>query len=151
MAALVGGVWRGLAGLVLMAGAAVPSVGQMMAPAQMRVALEATGHQWVAFRNWQGRQLIYFTHLVAWKCAIREVRYVINGQGLSERFPLPACNPQNPFLVDAEKDRIFLSFAPGAVREIGIRLVYGDGTESEVRRFAPCKDAGDSACVVALK
>jgi hypothetical protein len=122
-----------------------------MAPAQMRAALEATAHQWIAFRNWQGRQLVYFTHLVAWKCAIDEIRYVVNGRGLSERFPLPACNPQDPFRVDAEKDTIFLSFAPGEVSEISIRLVYGDGTESEVRRFAPCERAGDSACAVALK
>lgn len=150
-------VQRAMAGLAIAMGAltaaafAARAQQPMMAPAQMRAALEATGHQWIAFRNWQGRQLVYFTHLVAWKCAIGEVRYVINGRGLSETFPLPACNRQNPFVVDAEKDRIFLSFAPGEVTEIGIQLTYGDGTSSAVRRFAPCDAAGDSACAVALK
>lgn len=152
MAVPGGGIGRALTVLALAAGAVPPAaLGQMMAPAQMRAALEATGRQWVAFRNWQGRQLIYFTHLVAWKCAIKEVRYAVDGQDPAELFPLPACDPQNPFLVNGESDTILLSFAPGEVEEISIQLVYGDGTSSAVRRFAPCEDAGDSACVVALQ
>lgn len=125
--------------------------GAMMAPAQMRAALEATAGQWLAFRNWDGKQLVYFTHLVSWKCGIAEVRYQVNGQGGAEHFPLPACDPQMPFNVDAEKDAIYLTFAAGTVREITVQLTYADGSESAVRAFAPCDNAGDSACAVAVR
>ena len=55
---------------------------------------------WAAFRNYDGRQWIYFTHLVTYRCGLEEIRYSVNSMALDETFPLPPCDPQNPNAID---------------------------------------------------
>ena len=43
-------------------------------------------------REFDGQDLVYFTHLVSWRCGLYEVQYRING-GPVEVFPIPECPP----------------------------------------------------------
>jgi Caspase domain len=41
--------------------------------------LEELWTAWIDFRDWNGAMLVYFSHLVTYRCAIHEVRYGYNG------------------------------------------------------------------------
>ena len=124
---------------------------QMPPPAQLKMMAEAAKAQWVAFRNWDGRQWIYFTIPVTYHCGLTEIRYSLNGTDLTERWPVPECNAQMPFNVDPEKDQIYLALAPGAVSSVSLQLVYADGTESAVRTYSPCDNVGEATCGVLVE
>ena len=145
-------VFRRLAALILLSAgtlvAAIPAPAQTPPLAQLKVMAEAAKGQWVAFRNWDGKQLIYFTIVVTYHCGLAEIRYSLNGAGLGERWPVPACNPQMPFNVDAQKDKIYLALEPGSVSAVSLQLVYADGTQSPVRTYHPCENAGEATCGV---
>ena len=44
---------------------------------------------WIAFRNYSGRQFIYFSNLLAYRCGLTEIRYSVNSDALDRVFPLP--------------------------------------------------------------
>lgn len=115
---------------------------------QEKQILPLTKANWVAFRNYDGKQWIYFTHLVAYRCGLSEVRYSIGSGALDRTFPLPPCDPEQPHAVDAVEHPPYVTLPPGTAEEIAVQVVYTDGEESEAYRFAPCENAGDSACAV---
>jgi len=64
--------------------------------------LPMTGANWIAFRNYDGRQLVYFTHLVVYRCGLSEIRYSIDSDALDQRFSTPPCDPQRPNEIPAD-------------------------------------------------
>ena len=137
--------------VILSAGALATPIAakaQMPPPAQFKMMAEAAKAQWIAFRNWDGKQLIYFTIPVTYHCGLSEIRYSLNGDDLAERWPVPACNAQMPFNIDAEKDKLYLELDPGAVSAVSLQLVYADGSESPVRTYKPCDNVGEATCGV---
>lgn len=54
--------------------------------------LPMTRANWIAFRNFDGRQLVYFTHLVVYRCGLSEIRYSINSDALDQRFSTARCD-----------------------------------------------------------
>ncbi len=149
-AGLTNTISRRFAGLLLIiAGTlAVPAAAkaQMPPPEQLKGMVEASKDRWVAFRNWNGRQWIYLTIPLTYHCGIKEMRYSLNGTDLAERWPVPDCNPQMPFNIDREKAQVYRAFDPGTVGSVSLQLVYTDGTESAVRTYKPCENAGETTC-----
>jgi len=113
--------------------------------------LPMTKDSWVAFRDYDGRQFIYFTQLLVYRCGLAEIRFSIDGDDLAERFPLPPCDPERPNEIDAEKYPPYLTLPLGSASEIAVQVVYSDGEESEVHRYVPCENAGDSTCTVLVE
>ncbi|MFV2035821.1 MAG: hypothetical protein ACC631_12080 [Halocynthiibacter sp.] len=103
---------------------------------------------WISFRNYNGRQLIYFTMLQTYRCGLREIRYSLNSEDLDRRFALPPCDPQRPNAIDAEKYPPYISLPMGAVQSAAVQVTFADGSASAVARFTPCDTPGDSACAV---
>lgn len=103
---------------------------------------------WVAFRNYGGQQLVYFTPLVTLHCGINEVRYSINTPALDAVFPLPDCHPALPFSLppDAGLEAIALSLPPGTAELVAVQITYTDGSQSDVLVFEPCDAVGDATC-----
>jgi len=106
-----------------------------MEPAQIKQILNMTRSNWISFRNFNGRQLIYFTHLETYTCGIKEVHYSINSNALDKTWTLQPCNPQKPGVV--EKERIWLSFPLNSVKSAAVQLTFADGSKSEMARFTP--------------
>jgi len=106
---------------------------QGMPPEQIKQILDVTKTSWVSFRDWQGQQLIYFTHLEAWKCGIDYVFYGLNGGPLDQIWELDACNPDNPNAV--LKDKPYIELPAGSTQSISVQLIYPDGTKSPVETF----------------
>ncbi len=108
---------------------------------------------WVQFRNFNGRQLVYFTPLQTLHCRLSEIRYSLNTRALDRRFPVLGCNPQLPLSVpsDVSPDHLYLSLAPGSVESATVQVIWEDGTVSETRTYKPCKDVGEATCAVAAE
>ena len=112
--------------------------------------LPLTKANWLAFRNYNGQQLVYFTHLVVYRCGLSEIRYSINSDALDQRFELTACDPQRPNEVPAD-ELPYLSLPLGSAQTISVQVVYSDGEATETLRFEPCDIADEGTCAVLLE
>lgn len=115
-------------------------------PALAKTALEATKRNWVAFRNYNGRQLVYFTHLVTWHCAMTSIRYSYNGADDWKSWPVPACNEDVPYAVNPETDKLYETFKLGSIETVAVEITLSDGQVLPVRAFKPCNVPGDTTC-----
>jgi hypothetical protein len=94
------------------------------------IALTKNG--WVSFRDYDGKLLVYFTHLLSTRCALREVTYGVNSESTPSVFEVPECNAKDPFSVPDTK--IFIE-VPKNSRYLTVQLTFKDGTKSEAIRF----------------
>ncbi|MBP1873118.1 hypothetical protein J2Z19_002833 [Ensifer adhaerens] len=103
---------------------------------------------WIQFRNYDDRQLIYFTALQTMHCRLSEIRYSINSDALDKRFPLAKCNPQIPFNLPADEtaDYVYISLAANEAKTLTIQAVWDDGAGSEIVVYKPCDNVGDATC-----
>lgn len=103
---------------------------------------------WIQFRDFAGRQLVYFTPLQTMHCRLSEVRYSINSDALDRRLPLAKCDPQLPFNLPADDtaDYIYISLKPGEAETIAVQAVWDDGSGSEIVVYKPCENAGEATC-----
>ena len=101
-----------------------------MSPNQMKQVLNMTQSNWVSFRDFNGKQLIYFTHLESYTCGIKEVRYSINSDDLDKVWELQPCDTKNPMAVT--KDIIYLAMPRGTAKSIAVQVTFADGTKSEI-------------------
>ncbi len=96
---------------------------------------------WVQFRNFSGKQLVYFTPLQTMHCRLSEIRYSINSDALDKRFPLGKCNPHIPFSIPETDtvDYVYTSFPAGSVKTIAVQAVWDDGAGSEIVIYKPAR------------
>jgi Caspase domain len=99
---------------------------------EQKKILEQFWTSWIAFREWQG-MTVYFTHLVSYRCAIKEVRYGLGDQPVDKIFKLPPCDPADPNSVP-ESATLYMKVPP-TTRSMQVQLTYADGTTSPVRNF----------------
>lgn len=95
--------------------------------------LEQFWTSWIAFDASGNRGLVYFSHMLSYRCAIRDVRYGFNGGPLEQKLELPACNPADPY---ALPDGYLPFFKVGEdVTSMSVQVTYADGAQSPVREF----------------
>ncbi len=97
-----------------------------------RKILEQLWTAWISFREYDG-QLVYFTHLLSYRCGIKEVRYSLGDGPPDKIWPLPPCDPSNPHAVP-QNAKIYTKI-PRSVASMNVQLLYANGSESQVRRF----------------
>lgn len=105
---------------------------------------------WVQFRDFADKQIVYFTALQTMRCRLSEVRYSVNSDALDKRFPLGACDPQQPFNIPDEGGDptkwILVNFPMGSVKTLTVQAVWADGSGSEIVTYRPCDNVGESTC-----
>lgn len=101
---------------------------------QIKNIINLTKGQWVAYRDWDGKQLIYFTHLESWKCGISQVKFGLNGDAPNQVWNLDECDISSPNVVT--KDMPYLVFEPNQVQLISLQLTFDDGSQTEIIDFA---------------
>jgi hypothetical protein len=77
--------------------------------------------------------LVYFTQLVTYRCAIREVRYGLGDGPVEKIFKLPPCDPADPNSVP-EGATLYMKVPP-KTGSMQVQLTYVDGTQSPARLF----------------
>ena len=106
-----------------------------MPPKQIKQILNITKNSWVSFRDFNGKQLIYFTHLESYTCGIKDVHYSINSDKLDKVWKLQPCDSKNPMAVT--KDIVYLTMPLGTARSIAVQVTFMDGSKSEIVRKNP--------------
>ena len=97
-----------------------------------RRILEMTAGAWLAFGQANG-PLLYYTHLVSYRCGIREVRIGIDSTVPNKVVPLADCDPKHPFEIPASAQP-YLRLPP-KTQMVSVELTYRDGTVSETKTF----------------
>jgi hypothetical protein len=97
-----------------------------------RKILDMTATSWLSFREFNGL-LVYYTHLMSYRCAIREVRVGIDSAVPDKVLKMPPCNPRDPSAIPHEAQP-YLKLAP-ATKSVSVELTYRDGSVSEIKSF----------------
>ena len=115
------------------AAAAEPQIptGRFTTATEVRPILNATRGNWVALRDFNGQDLLYLTHLWAWRCGLAELRIGINGAPPAP-VPLPPCHLDQaaPNAITESDGLPYLSFPRGSVARVEVQITYDDlGTD----------------------
>ena len=105
--------------------------GKFLNAAEVKPILGATKSSWIAVREWEGQDLIYFTHLLSWRCGLYEIRYSVNGGG-QKSWPFPDCDAATHAVgVIPDGADIYTVLPLKSVQTVTIELLYDDlSTES---------------------
>jgi Caspase domain len=97
-----------------------------------RKILDMTATSWLSFREFNGL-LVYYTHLMSYRCAIREVRIGIDSAVPDKVLKMPPCDPRDPVAIPASAQP-YLKLTP-TTRFVSVELTYRDGSISEIKSF----------------
>jgi hypothetical protein len=97
-----------------------------------RKILDMTATGWLSFREFNGL-LVYYTHLMSYRCAIREVRVGIDSAVPDNVLKMPSCDPRDPSAIPHDAQP-YLRLAP-ATKSVSVELTYRDGSVSEIKSF----------------
>ena len=104
--------------------------GKFTTATEVKPILTATKTAWVAVREYDGNDLLYFTHLVAWRCGLREIRYRVNGAA-EQVFEVEECyvTAAQPNAMKMETHLPYVILDIGTVENISVTLIFDDGTK----------------------
>ncbi len=106
------------------------ALAQMVDATTIRPILEATKGNWIGVRNWEGQDLLYFTHLESWKCGLSAIRYGINSAEATEVYEFELCADDEAAPSPIATDKLpYLVFEENSIEMVTITLVYDDGAE----------------------
>jgi hypothetical protein len=97
-----------------------------------RKILDMTATSWLSFREFNGL-LVYYTHLVSYRCAIREARIGIDSAVPDKVLKMPPCDMRDPSTIPHDA-QLYMKLAP-STQFISVELTYRDGSISEVKSF----------------
>jgi len=97
-----------------------------------RKILDMTATSWLSFREFNGL-LVYYTHLMSYRCAIREVRVGIDSAVPDRVLKMPPCDPRDPLVIPRDAQP-YLKLAP-QTQSVSVELTYRDGSVSEIKSF----------------
>lgn len=103
--------------------------GKFLTATETKPILTATKMNWVAVREFNGQDLIYFTHLLSWRCGLYDIRYAVNG-GAKQIWPMPECHTDGPSpnALTPDDGLPYVSFELGSVQTIDVEILYDDLT-----------------------
>ncbi|MBM2294243.1 hypothetical protein JQX09_20145 [Sulfitobacter pseudonitzschiae] len=103
------------------------ATGKFLTALEVKPILTATKGSWVAVRDYDGQDLVYVTHLWAWRCGLVQIEMAVNG-GAFEVWPMPDCHVDSPTPgAITESDGLpYRSYAAGSVQQLDVRITYDD-------------------------
>ena len=97
-----------------------------------RKILDMTATSWLSFREFNGL-LVYYTHLMSYRCAIREARFGVDSAVPDKVLKMPPCDPRDPSAIP--HDALPYLKLPPLTQFVSIELTYRDGSISEIKSF----------------
>lgn len=107
--------------------------GKFTTATEVKPILTATKTSWAALREYDGKDLLYFTHLVAWRCGLHEIQYSVNGAAL-QVFEVEACytDTAQPNAMKLETHLPYVSYDLGSVSHVSVTLIYDDTSTDSI-------------------
>ncbi len=116
--------------LLLLMFLTIPNVAsaQMLDASKVRPILDITKKQWVAVREWDGRDLLYFTHLLTWRCGLTKIQYSVNSTAVDKTWTFVSCDKTaaNPMALPPEQ-MIYTGFELKSIKNVSVKITYDDG------------------------
>lgn len=97
-----------------------------------RKILDMTAGSWLSFREFNGL-LVYYTHLMSYRCAIREVKIGVDSSVPDKVLKMPDCDSRDPVAIPSDAQP-YLKLPP-KTKAVSVELTYRDGSVSEIRTF----------------
>ncbi len=117
----------------LLASLAAPASAQLNTAETVRPILQMTAANWIAVREWDGADLLYFTQLLPFRCGLSEILYGLNGASASQRFNAEPCPPEEDGAVfatiEADEYLPYLRFELGSIESVTVTVIYDDGVK----------------------
>jgi hypothetical protein len=103
------------------------STGRMTTAGEVRPILTVTKGSWIAVREWDGQDLLYFTNLLAWRCGLHEIRYSVNG-GPEQVLAAEPCYTEEgaPNALKMTDVLPYVTLGPGEVQTVTVSVLYDD-------------------------
>jgi hypothetical protein len=97
-----------------------------------RKILDMTATSWLSFREFNGL-LVYYTHLISYRCAIRQVKIGIDTTVPDRVLNMPPCEMKDPSAIPYDV-KPYLKLSP-TNQFVSVELTYRDGSVSEIKSF----------------
>lgn len=99
--------------------------------AEVKPILQATKANWVALRDYDGNDLLYFTHLESWRCGLAQVRFSVNSTAATQVREMEPCyeGTAQPNALTLEGHLPYIVIPQGMTNTVSVVVVYDDGTE----------------------
>ncbi len=100
--------------------------------AEVEPILEATRANWIAVRNYEGHDLIYFTNPLSWRCGLTAIRYSVNGESDLHDLAMEPCYEAeaNPNALKFDQGiEAYITLPPESVKSVHVVMVLDDGRE----------------------
>ncbi len=103
--------------------------GKFTTALEVKPILTATKASWVALRDYDGQDLLYFTQIESWRCGLFEIRYSVNGAA-EKIWDMEPCylDTRQPNVMKLEDHLPYIRLIGGSVETVKITLYYDDGT-----------------------
>jgi hypothetical protein len=103
------------------------ATGKFTTALEVRPILEMTKAQWVAVRDYDGKDLLYFTNLLAWRCGLVAVSFTIN-DGPEEMLMMEPCydDEATPNALKMETVLPYLEFPAGHIETVSVTATFDD-------------------------
>ena len=113
-------------------GLALPVLAQnFTSAAEVKPILSVTKPQWIAVREYDGKDLLYFTNLLAWRCGVQSVAYGLNGAAPDTALVIEPCYDAEAQPNALKMDQGVLPYieaALGSVQSVTVLVTYDDGS-----------------------
>lgn len=108
--------------------------GKFTTAAEVGQILSMTRNGWIAVREWQGQDLIYFTQILSWRCGLHRLRYSVN-DGPMQTYVMPACHADSaaPNALLPEDGLPYVTLPLGSVETVMVELLLDDMSEQTAR------------------
>ena len=113
------------------------ATGQYTTAIEVKPILGMTKGNWVAVRDYDGQDFLYFTHLMSWRCGLWDVRYGLNGAPATQTLAMEPChlNTNSPnSMVAVEEFLPYITLPANFVESVTVEITYDDGT-AETAQF----------------
>jgi hypothetical protein len=117
--------------LFLVAFAALPARAEnFTTAAEVHPILSATKPAWIAVREFDGKDLLYFTNLLAWRCGLSSIRYSVNDEPPMS-LELEPCHTETaqPNALLLEGSTIYVVRPLGSVQRVTVDVTFDDGAQ----------------------
>ncbi|SDF77796.1 hypothetical protein [Sulfitobacter delicatus] len=101
--------------------------GKFTTATEVKPILNATRGNWVAVREYEGKDYVYVTHLWSWRCGLAAIAISVNDEQM-QNWPMPPCHTEfsTPNAILNDDPNPLLTFKPGSVEKVTIQVVYDD-------------------------
>lgn len=100
--------------------------------AEVKPIIEATRANWIAVRNYDGHDLIYFTNPLSWRCGLNAIRYSVNDETDLHDLAMEPCYESEAMPNALKFDQgvlPYISLPPESVKTVHVVIVLDDGSE----------------------